>query len=162
NLLLKKGHRRIAFVNLAPSSERHPIIPASIGRLEGYKKALSEYDVPFDESLLRYADDFPQTNYQHAYDLLQSGNPPTAIFCGNDRTAMGVYGAISALALHIPEAVAVVGFANQQDIAQGLWPPLTTVQLPHYNMGKWAVEYLMQPHDAHEPPIQHLLDCPLV
>jgi LacI family transcriptional regulator len=88
--------------------------------------------------------------------------PPTAFFCGNDRTALGCYGALSALGLRIPDDIGVVGFDNQLDIALGLWPPLTTVQLPHYEMGKWAVEYLMDVKGTKGQPIQHKIDCPLV
>lgn len=160
--LLEKGHRRIAFINLTdPVEERNPM-PAAIGRLQGYQQALAEYDLPFDPELIRYTDGQPQTNYRLSYQFMQGANPPTAIFCGNDRTAMGCYGALSELGLRIPKDVAVVGFDNQLDIAQGLWPPLTTVQLPHYGMGKWAVDYLMSVKDSASQPIQHMLPCPLV
>jgi LacI family transcriptional regulator len=162
-LLLSRGHRRIGFINLGETRRGvPPPLPASNGRLAGYKKALQEYDVPFDATLLHYTDQSPRTNYKLAYELMQLPNPPTAIFCGNDRTALACYAALSALGLRIPDDVAVVGFDNQIDIAQGLWPPLTTVQLPHYAMGKWAVEYLMSVKDSSSPPIQHMIDCPLI
>ncbi len=160
--LLAKGHRRIAFINLGTPPGRIPPLPASNGRLEGYRQALTEYDVPFDEALIRYTDQSPHANYHLAHELMRLPTPPTAIFCGNDRTALGCYGALSELGLRIPADVAVVGFDNQLDIAQGLWPPLTTVQLPHYEMGRWAVEYLLSVKDNSGPPIQHQLPCPLV
>jgi LacI family transcriptional regulator len=161
--LLSKGHRRIGFINLG-RTERNvpPPLAASSGRLQGYKQALAEFDVPFDETLIRYTDQRPETNYKLALELMQLPVPPTAIFCGNDRTALGCYGALSELGLHVPDDVGVVGFDNQIDIAQGLWPPLTTVQLPHYEMGKWAVEYLMSNKDSQLSPLQHKIDCPLV
>jgi LacI family transcriptional regulator len=161
-ILLEKGHRRIAFINLGAPVGRLPPIPAATGRLEGYKQALADYNVPFDETLIRYTDQSPLTNYTLAYELMQLPAPPTAIFCGNDRTALGCYGALLELGLRIPDDVAVIGFDNQLDIAQGLWPPLTTIQLPHYEMGKWAVEYLMSAKGSPAQPIQHKLDCPLV
>ena len=161
--LLAAGHRRIGFINLGGTDTENPLpIPAAIGRLEGYKQALEEYDAPYDEALVRYTRQTPEMNYQLAHELMQLPNPPTAIFCGNDRTALACYGALFELGLRIPKDIAVVGFDNQLDIAQGLWPPLTTVQLPHYEMGKWAVEYLLsasgQPTDA----TQHVIDCPLI
>jgi LacI family transcriptional regulator len=162
NALLRKGHRRIAFINLGAPPGRLPPAPAATGRLAGYQQALAEYDIPFDATLLRYTDQMPSTNYRLAYELMRLSDPPTAIFCGNDRTAMGCYGAFSALGLRIPDDVAVVGFDNQIGIADGLYPPLTTVQLPHYEMGQWAVQYLMSDKDPLAPPIQHLIDCPLV
>lgn len=160
--LLAKGHRRIGFINLGTPPNRIPPTPAATGRLAGYQQALAEYDIPFDERLLRYTEQSPQSSFAAAHELLQLSPPPTAIFCGNDRTALGCYAALADLGRRIPDDVAVVGFDNQLDIAQGLWPPLTTVQLPHYEMGRWAVEYLMSVKDNPGQPIQHKLACPLV
>ena len=101
--LLEKGHRRIAFINLSDTTGTLDQIPAAIGRLDGYKQALAEYDVPFDETLIRYTDQKPQTNYRLSYEFMQLPKPPTGFFCGNDRTAMGCYGALSELGLRIPE-----------------------------------------------------------
>ncbi len=162
SVLLRKGHRRIAFINLGAPPGRLPPLPAAIGRLAGYKQALAEYDVPYDDTLVLYTNQSPSTNYPLTHQLMRLPHPPTAIFCGNDRTAMSCYGALSALGLRIPDDVAVVGFDNQVDIAGGLYPPLTTVQLPQFEMGAWAVQYLMSVKDTQPPPIQHLLDCPLV
>lgn len=161
--LLEKGHRRVAFINLGvPESTNRPPLDAAAGRLAGYQQALAEFDVPFDVNLLTYTNQSPRTNYEIAWEMMHIPNPPTAFFCGNDRTALGCYGALQQLGLRIPTDVAVVGFDNQIDIAQGLWPSLTTVQLPHYGMGKWAVEHLMSTLDPQTPPVQHKLDCPLV
>ena len=161
--LLRKGHRRIGFINLGRDLRdgKNPE-PAAIGRLRGYKKALTEYDITFDENLLRYTDGIPQTNYHLTLELMQQPDPPTAIFCGNDRTAMGCYGALQTLGLRIPHDVAVIGFDNHIEFAEYLWPPLTTMQLPHYEMGKWAIDYLTQNNKTHGPPIQHMIKCPLI
>jgi LacI family transcriptional regulator len=161
--LLSTGHRRIGFINLGATDRPvPPPLPASNGRLQGYRQALAECDVPFDESLILYTNQSPRANYELTHTLMRLPVPPTAIFCGNDRTALGCYAALSDLGLRIPDDVAVVGFDNQLDIAQGLWPPLTTVQLPHYGMGQWAVEYLMTSRDNFATPVQHRIDCPLV
>jgi LacI family transcriptional regulator len=160
--LLARGHRRIGFINLGKPVDGTEPVPAAVGRLQGYRQALSEYGVPFDPDLIRYTLQSPSSNYTLTHDLMALPDPPTAIFCGNDRTAMGCYGALSRLDLRVPEDVAVVGFDNQLDIAQGLYPPLTTVQLPHYEMGKWAVEYLLSPNRTSPQPIQQQIDCPLI
>jgi LacI family transcriptional regulator len=160
--LLAAGHRRIAFINLGqPGYEGLPPLAASHGRLEGYQRALKEYDVPYDESLIVYTHHLPDHNAQLTRMLLTLPDPPTAIFCGNDRAAMGCYAGIQSLGLHIPDDVAVIGFDNQRDIAEGLYPALTTMQLPHYEMGKWAVEYLLAADDD-APPTQHQIECVLV
>lgn len=159
--LLEHGHRRIGFINLGPATDGGDPVPASQGRLEGYKDALRQYSLPYDPVLLRYTNGLPETNYRLTQELLTLPDPPTAIFCGNDRTAMGCYGALKEMGLRIPQDIAVVSYDNQLDIAQGLWPPLTSAQLPHYEMGKWAVDFLLS-HDSPLPPEQHKLECPLV
>lgn len=155
--LVRKGHRRIAFVNLQLT------IPAGIGRLEGYKQALTEGGLAYDESLVRYTDDATRQGYEHTIDLMGQPDPPTAIFYGNDRTAMEGYDALKDLHLRIPADVAVVGFDNQELVSLRLRPPLSTVALPHYEMGRWAIEHLIEQADARETaPVQHTIPCPYV
>ena len=154
--LLKKGHRRIGFIN------REDPIPASVGRLEGYKQALQANNIPFDENLVRYHVAGSRGGYQGTLELLQLREPPTAIFCFNDATAIGVYDALRTLGLSIPGDISVIGFDNQELIAAQLFPPLSTIQLPHYEMGKWAVEFLFEHNDESLPLVQHTIDCPYI
>src|SRR2546425_5606885 len=72
-VLLNKGHRRIGFINNIDP------IPATFGRLEGYKQALQAYDVPFDENLVRFHVDDSRGGYRGALELMQLREPPTAI-----------------------------------------------------------------------------------
>lgn len=156
--LLRQGHKRIGFLNLGGD----PVVAAS-GRLEGYRLALREYDVPFDPELVLYTAIDSRSNFDLTVELMRLPQPPTAIFCGNDRTAMGCYGALASLGLQIPIDVAVVGYDNQLDIAEGLYPPLTTIQLPHYDMGRWAVEYLANHNNYDQTsPTQMKVKCPIV
>lgn len=73
-------------------------------------------------------------------------------------------GAGRKLKLAIPEDVAIVGFDNQEIIAAHLHPGLTTLELPHYAMGKWAVEFLLAHLGEEYPltPVQQVIGCPLV
>ena len=68
--------------------------------------------------------------------------PPTAIFCANDLMAVGCYEALRELGLRIPDDVAVMGY-DDREIAEHLHPPLTTVLLPHFEMGTIAAELLI-------------------
>ena len=160
--LLDKGHRRIGFANNA-----NPI-PAALGRLQGYQQALAEFDIPFDPTLVASADfSGIETGYHTALRLLRLPQRPTALFCFNDRMAAGAYRALNELNLSVPDDVAVIGFDNQELVTTVLHPPLTTLQLPHYEMGEWAVEYLLQliEHPKKSKPLpslQHTLPCPLV
>jgi len=156
-VLLRKGHRRIGFIN-----EVGPL-PGMFGRLEGYKQALASYGVPFDPSLVRAGTVIASEGYRCAVELLQMPERPTALFCYNDSMAMGAYDAVKQLGLAIPGDVAIVGFDNLEVIAAQLWPPLTTIELPHYAMGQWAVEYLLDhADDSHPDPVQHAISCSLI
>ncbi|OUC09676.1 LacI family transcriptional regulator [Litorilinea aerophila] len=159
--LIARGHTRIAHIsNVDP-------IPATHGRLEGYKSALADHGIPFDVSLVRAEVSDVPGGYRAGLALLQRSDRPTAIFCFNDRMAMGVYQAAAELGIAIPQELALVGFDNQEGIAARLRPPLTTLALPHYEMGQWAVNHLLalieQPDTfANQPPIQHTITCPLI
>jgi len=158
--LLEKGHRRIGYIN------NWNDIPATVGRLQGYQKALADFEVAFNENLVYMELNEVESlqGYDGAMHLMQVSEPPTAFFCFNDRTAMGVYDALRKLNLSIPKDVAVMGFDNQDIIAAYLYPPLTTMQLPHYAMGEWAVRHLIDVLDG-EPnssPVQHRIECPLI
>lgn len=155
--LLKKGHRRIAMINGKPG------LPATVGRTEGYRRALAAYGIVPDESLICYGGWWQETGYENTHALMQRAEPPTAIFCATDRIAMGAYDALKELGLRIPTDVALVGFDNQEIIAAHLRPGLTTMALPYYEMGKWAVEYLLtRENQQTEQPVQATLPCPLV
>ena len=156
--LLVKGHKRIGFIN-GPAD-----YPASSGRLQGYQQALSEFGIRFDASLVREGDWWQESGYERTTDLMNLVNPPTALFCGNDWMAMGAYDALKEMNLKIPGDVAVIGFDNREVIAAHMRPQLTTIALPYYEMGQWAVNYLIQNTDGASAllPIQKLLMCPLI
>lgn len=158
--LLRKGHRRIGFINF----EWNPDIRPTVGRFEGYRDALQSYDVPYDESLAHFAIGDVEIGYDATFKLMSLPNPPTAIFCANDRRAFGVYNALNELRLRIPEDVAVIGFDNQEPIATALRPALSSMALPHYAMGRWVVEEVFRQAaaDEHTAPRRVLLPCPIV
>lgn len=156
-LLLSKGHRRIGFIN-----EVGPL-PGMFGRLAGYKQALAAAGVPFDQQLVRAAPVTAAEGYRCANELLRLPDRPTGLFCYNDSMAMGAYDAAKQLGLAIPGDIAIVGFDNLELIATQLHPPLTTIELPHYQMGQWAVQYLLsQADEAPSAPIQQTIACPLI
>jgi len=159
--LLKKGHRRIGF-----ALDSDPV-PAAMGRLEGLKQALAAQGVPFEAALVQTGESTPTGGYKTARALMHLPNPPTAIFCYNDRMALGAYNALRDLNLTIPDDVAVMGFDNQELIAADLSPPLSTMSLPHFEMGQWAVRHLLKliedSDDVNQKePLQHLMNCPLI
>lgn len=156
--LVRHGHRRIGFITNTDD------VPASRGRLEGYRVSLDEAGMEFDPSLV--VEDVSESDggYRAARQLLTRSDRPTALFCYNDRMAMGAYRTAAELGLRIPDDLSVVGFDNQDIIADGLYPGLTTVSLPHYEMGAWAVETLLAQlrGEVQEKPGHLLMECPLV
>jgi LacI family transcriptional regulator len=135
--LVEAGHTRIAFLN------NDDDVPATHERLIGYRQVLTEHGIPIDESLIVQAPSETLPGYALARDVLSRPDRPTALFCYNDRMAMGAYRAATELGLDIPNDLSTVGFDNQELIAANLFPGLTTVALPHYEMGVWAVETLV-------------------
>lgn len=159
--LINAGHTRIGMLNNTDD------VPATHSRLRAFKETLADAGLEFHSQLVQSELSEVPGGYQAALRLLQPEDRPTAVFCYNDRMAMGLYRAASELGLSIPEELSVVGFDNQELIAENLHPALTTVALPHYEMGAWATENLIDAIEgktdlglmASHPTI---LDCPLV
>lgn len=150
--LIEAGHRRIGMINIQPADSD---LPAGIGRLEGYRAALAEAGIDFDASLLRAGYGTVEDGLEHGAALASLDSPPTAIFCGNDRTAWGAYRALEARGIRIPKDCSIVGFDNQETTAPHLDPGLTTVELPFEAMARRAIDLLLNPPDAvQQIPVQ--------
>ena len=151
--LIHKGYQRIAFIGGEMWME------ASRDRLAGYRNALSTHNIPVRPELIKEGNFLPGGGYQQTLALLAQEKKPDAIFCSNDLTAIGCYEALKERRMQIPDDVAVMGY-DDQEIAQHLNPSLSTVLLPHREMGQWAVDYLLSPPSNLSR--QFKLECPLV
>lgn len=152
-LLLAQGHRRIAFVNTTSPS------PARDGRLQGYRDAHAAAGAEADEELILDATPEQEGGYGAAEQILALG--ATGVFCHNDRVAMGLYDALRERGLRVPTDLAVVGFDNQEVIAGHLRPPLSTVALPHYELGAAGVRVLLGEEQV-APGEMLRVSCPVV
>ena len=155
--LIAAGHTRIGFIN------GEIWMDAARDRLKGYRRALASADLIFDPELVREGNWSPSEAYVQTYTLMALKNPPTAIFCASDPMAVGCYEALRDLSKRIPEDVSVMGYDDQW-VARHLSPPLTTVMLPHEEMGRWAIEYLIDRifSPDFKAVSQVKLECPLV
>ncbi|HIH2663286.1 TPA: LacI family DNA-binding transcriptional regulator, partial [Burkholderia cenocepacia] len=135
--LLRAGHRRIGYVNGEPWQD------AAKDRLKGYRTALATADIPFAPELVRDGDWGSDTGFEQTLSLLREPNPPTAIFCANDLMAIGAIEAVKHLGMRVPDDISVLGY-DDQEIARHTHPPLSTIVLPNYELGRWAVEILLQ------------------
>lgn len=151
--LVRAGHRRIAHIAGESWGE------AARDRETGWRRALASADLPADPALLAGPAWTAISGREAALRLLDMDDPPTAIFCFNDRVALGVYEAAAERGLRIPDDLSVVGFDNDE-IAATLLPPLTTLVLPHDEMARWAVDRLLAPQGS--APLRMKIDCELV
>lgn len=142
--LLDHGHRNIFYIssNLVDEATGK-FIPATPARVSGFMDAMRDYGLNISEKdHVCYVPIEWEGVVQEATRLLQSDNPPTAIMCYNDRMALSVYCAASTLNIKIPEELSVVGYDNHLEITEFLYPRLTTVELPFYEMGAQGVKFL--------------------
>ncbi|MFB0546346.1 MAG: LacI family DNA-binding transcriptional regulator [Anaerolineae bacterium] len=136
--LIGLGHRRIGMITNAPLQ-----YTASQARLRGYGEALERHDLPFEETLVRYGDFTEESGRQAARELMEGPELPTALFVASDLVAFGAMAAIQERGLKIPGDIAVVGF---DDLSASTYidPPLTTIRLPAYDLGRRAGEMIIQ------------------
>ena len=152
-VLLDAGHTRIAMINI------HDVLPAARGRREGYERALREAGIEPDPALVYRGEGIQRSGFEASRHLMSLETPPTAIFCGNDRSALGAYQALAELGLRVPEDVSIVGFDDQDLLRDFFHPPLTTVRLPFAEMGDRAAALVL---DSDAPAEVHLVRCPVI
>jgi LacI family transcriptional regulator len=152
--LITRGHRRIATITGEIWME------AAQDRLKGYRRALATADIPFDADLVFNGDWSASAGYEATRKILDLAEVPTAIFCQNDRMAIGCYEALKEAGYEIPRDMSVVGY-DDEEIARHLHPQLTTSVLPHRAMGQWIAEQLADGEVDSRYPLTKL-ECPLV
>lgn len=152
--LIEAGHRRIAMLR------GEPPVDAGELRFQGHLAALEEAGIPFDPALAPVASWFPAGGYSSTRSLMALPEPPTGVYCVNDWVALGCYEALKEMGLSIPGDVSVIGCDNDE-LAGLMRPGLTTMQLPHYELGRRAIELLLNP-DEPRPEGAVRIACPLV
>lgn len=154
--LLELGHRRIGVI-------AGPITAGSVrDRHRGFLAELADNGVDFDESLMRAADLDYARAHEAAEELMGLPEPPTALFCHNDPSALGALNAAIALGIRVPDDVSVLGF---DDLAMSSWDAfrLTTVRQPIRDMAEGAVELILDRLADPERDARHvLLPCSLI
>ena len=136
--LLKKGHRRIAFLGDTDLPE-YAIHPVSL-RLIGFRQALEETGIDLPDMFVRLAPYSQEQTRQVARELLSLPRPPTAIFAATDFQALGVLKVARQLNVDVPEQLAVIGF---DDLDMAEYADLTTISQHLDESGRLAVEILI-------------------
>ncbi len=156
--LLDAGHGDgIAIIGNAPVARTDPKVSVTIGsRFNGIHRALDEAGVtPAAVADFEYWE--PWNGYDATKQVLSSGAPVTALLCLNDRVAFGAQQAMQEKGLRIPDDLSVASFDDDQ-IAAYMRPGLTTAQLPYLEMGRKALELLLDPAPT---PGEHLVEMPI-
>jgi len=135
--LISLGHRRIGLVT------GHANYFASGQRLTGYRQALQRAGIGFDASLVFPGQFDFQSGSAAAEALLALDDPPTAIFASSDEMAAGVLAAAHRMGVSVPDQLSVAGF-DDTDLAQVVWPSLTTVRQPIRDLGYAAADLLLE------------------
>lgn len=150
--LIQHGHTKIAYF-AGPIHSGH-----GQRRLEGYKQALIDHNLPIDKDYIIQVEPYTPNGYEAAKKLFSKNMElPTAIFCYNDLVAIGVINALTELGVDIPKDVSVMGFDNI-DFSRYVKIPLTTIQMPAYDIGKSAANLLIkQISNSSSPLIEKLI-----
>lgn len=135
--LVQLGHKRIATIaeNLNVTSSKD--------RVRGYRHALNEVGLPYDEKLVQISDFSVEGGKRTAGKLLDQTERPTAIFACNDLLAIGAFQAAKERGIGIPDQLSIVGFDNTI-LATITDPPLTTIAQPIQAMGQQVIDLITQ------------------
>lgn len=135
--LIEQGHRSIAHIAGPPDHAD------AVDRLAGYRRALNEAGLRFDERLVVEGNFKEPAGVIGVNRLMDSGASFSAIFAANDQTAYGARLALYRLGIRVPEDISLIGF---DDLQSSLYttPPLTTVRQPMFDAGRLAASALLR------------------
>lgn len=134
--LITQGCKRIAHVTA------YKLSSVAADRFAGFKKALEDYQMTFDESLLVQTDLTLQAGIDAAKQILAMKNRPDAVFVTNDACAVSCMQELKRNGIRIPQDIAFAGFNNDTE-ASIIEPNLTTVDYKGYEMGEVAAQILL-------------------
>ena len=137
--LIDAGHRNI--VCLA-GEER---LWATRERVKAFRDRMRAAGLHVDGTSVIYGEYTIDSGYERALAVLSAREErPSALLCGNDRIALGALLAAQTLGLHVPRDLSLIGYDDQEELADRVRPALTTVSLPHYRMGELGTLALLE------------------
>ncbi len=137
---IDKGHRRFGFISAHRRSNDR-----ARDRVEGVVRAMAAAGLPAS-SLSVIETDYGIQTGEAAFRRIASADPsPTVVFCGNDVLAIGALRGAKAMGLRVPHDVSITGF-DDTELASLAEPALTTIHVPHREMGRRAARMLVGPH----------------
>ena len=136
--LIQKGHRKIAFLS-GPLND----MVAGVPRLNGYKQALEDNRIEYNEELVAYTPFSYEMGIEAVKQLIAKNNNFTAIAACCDEVAVAALSVGYKYGMTTPRDFSIIGFDNTHT-AQMAIPPITTVSQPLYEMGTTAFEMLLE------------------
>jgi LacI family transcriptional regulator len=130
--LLSAGHRRISYMGFGEG------LTTTDERIRGFKRAHADHGVEVDESLILPGSFSKASGHELTRKLIAEHDDVTAVFAATDMVAAGVLKALREAGISVPEEMSVVGF-DDIPLASDLTPALTTVHVPHEQLGREAV-----------------------
>ncbi|MEO7989441.1 MAG: LacI family DNA-binding transcriptional regulator [Chryseolinea sp.] len=141
--LIEQGCKRI--VHITASQKRN----VYADRMRGYKHALADYSIPFDDSLIFINNLSDHAGIDVSRSILEMKTLPDGIFSANDACAVSCIRELKQAGIKIPEQIAIAGF-NNDPLSKVVKPNLTTVQYPGEEMGEMAASTLIRRLDRLE------------
>ncbi len=142
--LIDRGYKKIA--HLAGNQE----VNICRLRLDGYRQALKDYNLPLNENNIFYGGLHEKDGYNSIQKMIDDSNIPEAIFAVNDPVAFGAFKKLKESGYSIPKDVAIVGFSNNP-MTELIEPKLTTVDQHAFMMGKKAAELIIKQIESKDP-----------
>ena len=137
--LADAGHRRILFINGSP---RNQIVKM---RERGFRDVLSEFPIGTFDLKIIYAGSEIRSGYEAMKSVLDAGQwMPTAIFANSDKSALGAVQALAEKGLKVPEDVSIIAYESQTQLSALAQPAISCVVTPYHEMGKMAVDLLLE------------------
>lgn len=159
--LINQGYKRIAHITSSNS------LSITLERLEGYLKALEDYNIPENEHFIKYCIHggmIEKETEQAIAELLSLPEKPDAIFTASDRLTTSTFSILRRLKIEIPKEIALIGFTNSTS-AEVFGPPLSAIIQPSFSMGEEAVKLLIKLIESKRKPYSYdkkILDPELI
>ena len=134
--LIKQGCKRIIHITTTPRRNVY------VDRIKGYKQALADHDLPFEDDFIIISNLSQEGGEEVAKKVLEMKPLPDAIFVANDNCAVGCMLALKQAGIRIPGDIAFVGF-NNDPVSKVIEPNLTTINYRGYEMGQAAAHNLI-------------------
>lgn len=135
--IINKGHRNIGMLSGSYDDPN-----AGKPRIDGYKQALFQNNIKYNEKYIAYGDYRMQSGYQETKKLISENSEISAIFCASDEMAFGAIKVLNDMGISVPDQISVVGF-DGIELTDYAIPSITTVEQPLFEFGEKGMELLL-------------------